>query len=352
MLRNNFDFSLSVNGGSVKEYEHQGQVFIEGKKGTEFSIRVKNNTHKRCLAVITVDGKSIIDGAPGNLDTGGGYIVNAYSSATIPGWRLNNDAVAKFVFSDPGESYVAQSDDDAEAMNNIGVIGCAMFYEQEFLNWGWNQSSMRSGSSVPYTSPSIWYGSHAQTSSDGEIRTTCVLDSIQNMSHVIPINGVPDSCDASYKAEASVCNLGTGFGTATNHNVSVQNFQRCAQPEAVFTLYYDTRSGLEARGVNLKATAYICPSPFPASKGRGCTPPPNWNNDSGIELNSSKIKCKLNPEIEKAKKKKATDEVKQLLAKQLKELEKLQKKIETTEVNIDISKDIEAVKKSMAKLSR
>lgn len=325
MLRNNFDFSLVVNGGSVKEYEHQGQVFVEGKKGTEFSIRLKNNTHKRCLAVITVDGKSVIDGAPGNLDTGGGYIIDAYSSVTIPGWRLNNDAVAKFVFADPQDSYVAQSDDDASAMDNIGVIGCAMFYEQPAPVWVLNQPfTTRSSSAIPDNM--IWYGSSGGTVPLSNFSNNVTLDSME--------------CSATLASANSVCNLGTGFGAASNHTVRVESFQRCTEPETVFTLYYDTRIGLEARGVNLKATACVCPSPFPASAGRGCTPPANWDGNAGTLTKPYGIKLRpntvtINPQVQEVKRKKVAEEVQKLIKKQVRELQDLKTKIEQTDIKID-----------------
>ena len=109
----------------------------------------------------------------------------------------------------------------------------------------------------------------------------------------------------------------------------------------VFTLYYDTRKGLEARGVNLKATAYISPSPFPASQGRGCTPPRNWNGSSNTSI-------KLNPEIEAIKNRKATDKAKRILTKQLQELEELQ---ENDNINLD-KKILETIKNNIKKISR
>lgn len=359
MLRNNFDFALVVNGGSVKEYEHQGQVFVEGKKGTEFSIRIKNNTHKRSLAVITVDGKSVIDGAPGNLDTGGGYIVDAYSSITVPGWRLDNDAVAKFVFADPGDSYVAQSDDGAEAMDNIGVIGCAMFYEQATVwNLNWYQPHIaRVGTACPpLNTTDIWYGTSSGTNNLSHVVTDC-------MTRDAGSNTVP--CNASLDASSgkTVCNLGTGFGAASSHAVSVQSFQRCNEPETVFTLYYDTRMGLEARGVNLKVAAHICPSPFPASQGRGCKPPANWNGDV-MQPHRIKVReeeavidgdikvwgnIEVNPQVKEIKHKKATKEIKKLLKRQLDELRDLRQKIETTEIKIEDTEILDEIKRMWEK---
>jgi len=274
MLCKNFDFSLVINGGSVKEYEHNGHTFIEGKNGSDFALRFKNNTHKRCMAVITVDGKSILDGAPGSIDDSGGYVVEPYSNITIPGWRLDNNNVAKFVFANPEESYAAQGD-DPEAINNVGIIGCAVFYEQEYLNPYWmnNQhlkgiypSGMRTGGTPISNTPDIWYGG--------------INTSFSNMNHVsIEASCGTDNASAVVN-DASIGNLGTAFGHSAGHAVKEITFNKTKEPETVFTLYYDSRAGLEARGVSFKPITHICPSPFPASKGRGCKPPKNW--DPGI----------------------------------------------------------------------
>lgn len=368
MLRNNFDFSLLINGNSVKEYEHQGQVFVEGKQGTEFSIRLKNNTHKRCLAVITVDGKSIIDGAPGNIDNGGGYVVEAYSSATIPGWRLDNNNIAKFVFSSPEDSYVAQSDDEPEAMDNIGVIGCAVFYEQETIYW--NPNLWRDSTPID-NRPLVWYGGSqfdsyttklgGNTQSGGtSIKSTRGTHNAVDCSNInTAVYNISASSIADSGTTETIANLGTGFGNAAQHTVSEQSFTRCAQPETVFTVYYDTRKGLEARGVNLKANAYICPSPFPASKGRGCKPPLNWNNNSGlstspykVEISAEKIeiksdaKLKINENTKKIKKEKEQKRLKNLIDKQVAELKKIQEKLECTDLKIELDdKQISELKK-------
>lgn len=279
MLRNNFEFSVLVKGSSIKEYEHNGATFIEGKEGTEFSLRLKNNTHQRCLAVITVDGKSVIDGTPGSVDDGGGYVVNAYSSVTIPGWRLDDSQVAKFVFSDKEDSYaVAAGDGD----DNVGVIGCAVFFEKQLVIYPYSFPTYQparssagnldpwitttGGTSPKFDDLNIVYDNKVTLSSNSNINANANDVTINTLSE--------DSVQCCCNAVAG--NLGTGFGEASEHSVTTTSFNRCDEPNTLFTTYYDNREGLEARGVNLKAKAQVCPSPFPASRGRGCPPPPSW----------------------------------------------------------------------------
>ena len=54
------------------------------------------------------------------------------------------------------------------------------------------------------------------------------------------------------------------------------SFTREASPETVFTIQYDTRKGLESRGVQFKRPVYVAPSAFPAQSGY-CEPPEGWH---------------------------------------------------------------------------
>lgn len=260
MLLKNFEVSVLVHGNQIKEYEHSGSTFIEGKEGTEFTIRLKNNTHKRALAVLTIDGKSVIDGAAGSLETSGGYVIEPYSSTTIPGWRVNDDSVANFTFADKAHSYAARM---GEGADNVGVIGCAFFYEIESYNPSIYVTS------TPWTYPNPTWTSN--TFATGAANSTFHYDNAC-------LRGAPQSSTipCSTTCSTSVNNLGTDFGKQSNHAVSVVSFSRSSQPETVFTIYYDTREGLVNRGVNLQPRAQVCPSPFPGSAKTGCPIPPGW----------------------------------------------------------------------------
>ena len=51
-----------VNGKTVRQYQHGAATYIEARAGTEYSIKIKNDTYCRKLAVITVDGLNVITG--------------------------------------------------------------------------------------------------------------------------------------------------------------------------------------------------------------------------------------------------------------------------------------------------
>jgi hypothetical protein len=68
----------------------------------------KNNSGERVEAVVTVDGRDVVSGELGNYKTQRGYVIEAYGSVVIEGFRQSLDQVAAFRFTDIGNSYSAR----------------------------------------------------------------------------------------------------------------------------------------------------------------------------------------------------------------------------------------------------
>jgi hypothetical protein len=125
-----FDLNITVNGSRCKQYSHQGKTFIEAKQGSEYVIEVKNNHWKRVLAVGSVDGLNVLTGKTAN-EADSGYIIGAYSSEKIKGFRFSDDewALFKFGYKFNGNTYAQSKEDGSE--KNCGVIGVRFFYEKD-----------------------------------------------------------------------------------------------------------------------------------------------------------------------------------------------------------------------------
>lgn len=118
---------VHVSGQGVPEYsdEASGLAWICAEKGQEFTVYVRNDSDRDVAAVVTVDGLSVVDGKPGSYRSVA-YSVRAHESRVIPGWRLDMDNVAKFEFGSMPECYAHQIE---QSLDNVGVIGCAIFPE-------------------------------------------------------------------------------------------------------------------------------------------------------------------------------------------------------------------------------
>jgi 3-phenylpropionate/cinnamic acid dioxygenase small subunit len=76
--------------------------------------------------------------------------------------------------------------------------------------------------------------------------------------------------------------MGTGWGDEMDHSVSQVEFQRKTPetPTEIISIYYDSRKGLENRGIQVvlpykKETSQL-PNPFPEYVS-GMKTPPGWN---------------------------------------------------------------------------
>lgn len=103
-----------------------GRVVSTGNPGERYSLAVENRTGQRYEVVATVDGLDVLDGEDGSYAKRG-YLINAYSSVAIDGFRRSEAEVAAFRLGDVARSYAASKG----KARNVGVIGFALFAERQ-----------------------------------------------------------------------------------------------------------------------------------------------------------------------------------------------------------------------------
>jgi hypothetical protein len=232
-----FDLQILVNDQPLQEYPYQGERFVAGIMGSNFKLRIsKTQLYRRAVAVISVDGLSIMDGKPAKAD-GSGYIIESGAgSFDIPGWRLNEQEVAAFFFASLPETYASQMGKPT----NIGVIGAKFFYEN-----------------VPEQpeAPESWGSTALPPSAPG----------------VAPA-GTPLPPSRTRSAPG----VGTGFGSRQAHHIHTVQFERDYATMQTSVLRYDTAANLAARGIVLhEGRDHVMQAdPFPGDAG--CLPPPGW----------------------------------------------------------------------------
>jgi hypothetical protein len=126
---NTFDVNVMVNGNRCKQYTHEGRTYIEAKDGSEWYFQIQNNYSNRILAVCSVDSLNVLTGETATPnDTG--YVIDAYHSQKIKGFRFSDDewALFKFGYKLNGKTYAQSKGDGSE--RNCGVIGVRLFYEK------------------------------------------------------------------------------------------------------------------------------------------------------------------------------------------------------------------------------
>jgi len=312
MERKGFSLAVRVHGKTLNEYPHinpegEPEVWVEGRKGKDFVLRIWNHSSRRVRAVVAVDGLDAISGEEASFDSPG-YILDGFEKLDIPGWRLDNDNVAKFKFSKVGKSYTAKA---GKGTDNVGVIGVAFFYEKvkttltitqappvhhhfhtiHHAHHHWQQL-------FPGSAEVTWTADPCCRQSGTELHVDDVLHSYTN--GAAAVDGVAGaSCNTSVDMSditAENCarggeavmdcfvtsevkpSLGTEFGKEQQHKVREVPFEQARDvPDEVLSVRYGTRKELQRRGVNMdrRGKRTKKPNAFPGSE-RGCTPPEGW----------------------------------------------------------------------------
>jgi hypothetical protein len=251
MQKNNCEIEVVVNGKSIREYSHNGVEYVEGRQGNRFSLKFRNNTSSRKLFIPSVDGLSILNGENASFDSPG-YIVDAYSSIVVDGWRKSASDVARFFFSHAKDSYGAKTGNKS----NLGVIGCAVYSEKQKMKltytksgaqsgWGWNEN--------------YFYKIPAQT---------LMMPAINNLQ----ASNLPSQCYTSCSVSSNAIrnqSIGTGWGETIKSESHMSSFSKDGNP-TILEMRYDTRKNLEAVGISFEKKLYIAPQSFP---GQFCKPP-------------------------------------------------------------------------------
>ena len=318
----NYEVEVLVRGRPVKVFNHKGDYFIEGRKGSTFELKITNNTWNRIEVVTSVDGLSVINGEECGPDAEG-YLVPARESIVIPGWKLPDNKAAQFVFEDKRDGY---SNQVGKGTRNVGAIGFMVFEEKEEVKplavpnnpypVPYPQPYPQPYP-VPYPVPRPWYtggywttdGTWISNTSASPVRgfgTLTGSGSVSNMvsgstlhttaqnacstrNETFSMGSEDDSIALMAVAADEVANmvpdsfeLGTGWGDEINHNVTTVEFNRKDKfnPTKILTLFYDSKKGLEARGIQVvktkKKTVKQLPNAFPTYNNTGCKPPKNW----------------------------------------------------------------------------
>lgn len=124
-----FQVDLVSDGlSALPMFVHEGRRYVLGSLGQRYRVRIKNPTDARVEAVVSVDGLDALDGKAASLSKRG-YVIPAFGSVTIDGFRTSLDTVAAFRFSSVSDSFAGRKGQD----RNVGVIGVAFFRERAEL---------------------------------------------------------------------------------------------------------------------------------------------------------------------------------------------------------------------------
>lgn len=220
-----------TDGTFLPIHRHRGRLYVAGEPQHQYEIRVRNQQGQRVLAVTSVDGVNVVTGETAS-EQQSGYVLGAYESVEIEGWRKSLQEVATFYFTSLGDSYASRTG----RPDNVGVIGVALFSE-------------RTRCCVPY---------YDRESADSSARAA-------------PSTARERSAAAPRQEEK----LGTGHGHREQSNAQYVDFERASStPNETIVIYYDSMRNLVAQGIVPRQRPAYAHRPGPKPFPNGFAPDP------------------------------------------------------------------------------
>jgi hypothetical protein len=276
-----YEVTVLADGVPAPTYQHAGETYVLGQMGERYLVRVTNHTGRRIEAVVSVDGRDVIDGRPADFRKRG-YLVPAWGSVDIDGWRLSAREAAVFRFSSVADSYAARTG----SARQVGVIGVAVFPERVYVPpprpYQPYEPAYPYDEAAPYRNRG-----YADKKAEGEGPSPAgrAAGSEAAPAPAAPPVASADDAPLSRRAPSQRPGLGTEYGEATHSPIREVSFVRASagRPSVLLGLRYNDRPGLLAVGIDvdnvwgpddtyLRQTAH----PFPVSTHGFSTPPPGW----------------------------------------------------------------------------
>lgn len=235
-------------GQTLSTYVHNGKLYVPGTPGHRYAVRLSNRTGARLLAVLSVDGVNAVSGETASANQGG-YVLDAWESTEINGWRKSLDEVAQFNFTTLSDSYAAQTGRPA----NVGVIGVAVFTERARR---WIAEPRNERVPAPSARPQA---KDTEASSDQAVAAAPPASAGKAQESTVQADA------ALGRSEPKRERLGTGHGEREWSQVGTTRFERASsQPAETLAIWYDSYRNLAARGIiPRRPLASREPNPFP-----------------------------------------------------------------------------------------
>jgi hypothetical protein len=226
-------------GTTLRTYMSDGRLYVAGKPGHRYAVRMVNRTGGRLLAVLSVDGVNAVSGETANASQSG-YVLGPWESTEL-------NEIAQFNFTALPDSYAART---GRPMN-VGVIGVAVFTERS-QRWIAEERDNRPPPAAPATRPWAKDDESAEAAAANEAPAAGMASKSR-------------AADAMAQSQPQRERLGTGHGEREWSQVGTTRFERASsRPAETVAIWYDSYRNLAARGIlPRRPLASREPEPFP-----------------------------------------------------------------------------------------
>lgn len=218
------EVSVLINDVPQQLYRRpsDGKIFVAGRPGEVYKLRVRNLLSQRAEVLNTVDGMNTLREELGDLELSKGLVFPAKHESCFTGWRLNNEETRQFIFGSPAGSV---ADMAVQTTENTGVIGFGVYKERV-----WRPG--KSGQSLHYGRLSSSLPPAGGGASPAEGVTTIASNNAQ-----------ADVTEAAVAMASPSPGLATHIGEKQYDPVRPTTFSRSGTPD-VLVIGYDTEEAL------------------------------------------------------------------------------------------------------------
>jgi len=281
-----YELQVMTDGSHSPTYHHNGEAYVMGYRGQRYTLRIHNHSGRRVEAVVSVDGRDVVDGRTADYRSKRGYLVPPWGYVDVDGWRVSQGEAAAFRFSSVANSYVGRTGSTRE----VGVIGVAVFPERyvpppppprplyvprhELYNRGGDEYGEEQRAPAAKSAPSADAAPPA---------TTAPLGGMDDRSAGASGGGALAERESLRRDKRP--GLGTGFGERVTSPVEEVVFyrQNPVSPAVILGVRYNDRAGLLSMGVDVDGTgdnvqdSYLRRSAEPfVTPRRYADPPAGW----------------------------------------------------------------------------
>ena len=263
-------------GQVLRVWRRGGRLFVAGRPGARYSLRVNNHTDGRVLVVLSVDGVNILTGETANFDQRG-YVFSPFESYDLSGWRKSDTQIAAFTFAPLPQSYAARTGRPGD----VGVIGMAVFKERapdpppypeaSASQPSWPDRARREADRFsPQPAPSKVLPLAVPAPPPPPPATVTARRAAEAPSNA----AAQDQSAGEVVAQRRDEKLGTAHGAREWSMVTTVPFERATRyPQTIRRIEYDTWANLASRGV-IPSSPWQDPRPRPFPGGEGYVPDP------------------------------------------------------------------------------
>jgi hypothetical protein len=256
------------DGSSFPTFFEGNTTWIAGQEGERYDLHIQNHTDGRVEVVVSVDGRDVISGKPGDYRKQRGYVLAPFGSLVVEGYRQSLDRIAAFRFSSLSDSYSAR----LGTPGNVGVIGVAAFSEK--VREPRHKRALAPLTADPFPGEEAEFrGEEAAPAAPAGVVTGSRADKKRGRQEA--------RGDGGFATAEPENRIGTEYGESVFSPVEEVEFKRenKKRPDQLLVLRYDSIEGLRARGIVVDETWRPEPVPFEEPEPFRPRPRPRGDRD-------------------------------------------------------------------------